>query len=93
MKVIIKEFSVDMEVKSSGIEFEVRKPDNSEQIGDCYLTMTGLIWCRGKTSKKKGLKVSWQDFTTIMKSEQSLKAALDAATTCLSKASPSDAAQ
>jgi hypothetical protein len=43
MKVFIKEFSVDMEVKSSGIEFEVRTPDNAQQLGDCYLTMSGLV--------------------------------------------------
>ncbi len=79
MKVRIKQFDVGMEVKSSGIEFEVRTPDDTNQIGDCYLTMTGLVWCKGKTSKKKGIKISWGDFTEIMKSDDARKAAVNAA--------------
>ena len=79
MKVRIKQFDVGMEVKSSGIEFEVRTPDDASQIGDCYLTMTGLIWCKGKTSKNRGIKISWVDFTKIMESDDARKAAVNAA--------------
>ena len=79
MKVQIKEFDVGMEVKSKGIEFEVREPDGSMQIGDCYLTMTGLVWCKGKTNKKNGTKVTWKDFMEIMKSDDARKAAVKAA--------------
>ena len=79
MQVKVKDFNVEMEVKSSGIEFEVRTPDGSSQHGDCYLTMTNLIWCKGKTSKQKGLKISWNDFMTIMASQNALKAAVRAA--------------
>ena len=79
MQVKIKSFDVGMDVKSNGIEFEVRKPDGSAQIGDCYLTMTGLVWCTGKTAKANGIKISWSDFTEIMKSEATKKAALKAA--------------
>lgn len=79
MKVFIKELSVDMEVKSNGIEFEVRTTDNKTQLGDCYLTMTGLTWCEGRTGRDNGLKVGWSDFIDIMQSEESLKAAVKAA--------------
>jgi hypothetical protein len=79
MQVKIKTFDVNMDVKSNGIEFEVRKPDGTAQVGDCYLTMTGLIWCSGKTAKKNGLKISWADFQEIMKSDTAKKAALKAA--------------
>ena len=79
MKINVKSFNVDMQVKSSGIEFEVRSKDDQEQLGDCYLTMTGLTWCKGKTSKKKGTMVSWDDYITIMASKESLAAALQAA--------------
>jgi hypothetical protein len=79
MKVNIKEFNVDMQVKSSGIEFEVRTPDDSEQLGDCYVTMTGLIWCKGKKNKDNGIKISWNDFITIMASDESIAAAVQAA--------------
>jgi hypothetical protein len=33
VQVKIKEFNVEMDVKSSGIEFEVRTPDNTAQHG------------------------------------------------------------
>jgi len=79
MQVKIKSFYVDMDVKSKGIEFEVRKPDGSSQIGDCYLTMSGLIWCKGKKAKANGINLSWKEFEEIMRSEASKKAALKAA--------------
>ena len=65
MKVSIKSFDVKMDVKSKGIEFEVRDP-KGKQLGDCYLTMTGLIWCSGKTSKENGKKISWKKFIAMM---------------------------
>ncbi len=79
MEIKIKSFDVNMDVKSNGIEFEVRKPSDSKHIGDCYLTMSGLIWCKGKIAKKNGQKISWTDFQEIMKSEAAKKAALKAA--------------
>lgn len=80
MKVHVKSFEVDMMVKAKGIEFEIRSPgDGVTQLGDCVLTMTGLIWCKGKTGRKNGVKVSWEEFIDICKSEVSLKAALKAA--------------
>jgi hypothetical protein len=68
MQVRIKQFDVNMDVKSSGIEFEVRTPDGTTQLGDCYLTMTGLVWCHGKTNKKNGVKISWIEFIQYMES-------------------------
>jgi hypothetical protein len=79
MQVHIKQFEVDMQVKSSGIEFEVRTPDGSSQIGDCYLTMTGLVWCKGRVTKANGIKISWDDLAIVLASDESLKAAVKAA--------------
>ena len=58
VKVKVKQFAVDMEVKTNGIELEVRKPDDSAQIGDCYVTKTGLTWCKGKTTKPNGIRIT-----------------------------------
>ena len=67
MKVSIKDFGVDMEVKNRGIEFEVH--DNAGTFkGDCYVTKSGLIWCEGKTQKKNGIRVSWDEFIDWMNS-------------------------
>jgi len=78
MKVKIKSFDVDMDVKAKGIEFEVRQPGNGDQLGDCYLTMTGLTWCKGKTGKANGIKITWAEFMEIMQSEKAVTTALKA---------------
>jgi hypothetical protein len=67
MKVAIKDFDVQMEVKNNGIEFEVYDNDGTFR-GDCYLTKTGLIWCEGKTSRQNGVKVTWAEFIEWMNS-------------------------
>ena len=78
MQVKIKKFDVDMEVKSKGIEFEVHQPKGVAQLGDCYITMTNLTWCKGKIAKRGGVDISWKDFAEILKSEESKKAAIKA---------------
>jgi hypothetical protein len=68
MQVKIKKFAVDLEVKSKGVEFQVH--DNKGNfLGDCYVTMTGLEWCSGKTTQGNGKKIKWEDFIAKMKSE------------------------
>jgi hypothetical protein len=78
MQVGIKNFNINMDVKSAGIEFEVKSPDGKKRYGDCYLTMSGLIWCRGKTTKAKGIKISWNEFMQIMESKESKASAVKA---------------
>ncbi len=79
MKVNIKQFSVDMNVKTNGIEFEVRTTDNSKQIGDYYVTKKGVTWCKGKTVKANGISLTWDQVATLLASEGAKKAALAAA--------------
>lgn len=79
MKVFIKSFDVEMQIKKKGIELEVRANNGGEQLGDCYATMVGLVWCKGKIQKSNGIKMSWNDFMTICASKESMKAAIAAA--------------
>lgn len=79
MQVRIKEFNVNMDVGSSGIEFEVRGADGSQQLGDCVLTMSKLIWCSGKTTRAKGVTITWDNFMAIMSSKETVAAAVKAA--------------
>ena len=60
MKVTIKSFDVGMEVKTKGIEFQVH--DGTKHLGDIVLTKTGLIWCKGRTTSAKGIKVRFDEF-------------------------------
>ena len=65
MEVAIKEFNVEMAVKTLGIEFEVR--DNSgDHLGDLILTKTSLIWCKGRTPRRNGIPIRWEDFIDFM---------------------------
>lgn len=65
MKVVIKSFSVDMEVKNNGVEFQVHS-NAGDHLGDCYATKTGLIWCAGRVRKENGKRISWDDFAALM---------------------------
>lgn len=68
MKVVIKELFVEMDIKNRGVEFQVNGNDGTLK-GDCYVTRKGLIWCPGKTMRKNGIEISWQDFIEWMESE------------------------
>jgi hypothetical protein len=65
VKVTVKRFNVDMEVKNAGIEFEVRSPDGKTHLGDLVLTKSNLIWCPGQTQPKNGYKMPWNDFIKV----------------------------
>ncbi|MEX0382543.1 hypothetical protein V6X02_04310 [Spiribacter sp. 1M153] len=79
MKVGIKSFDVAMEVKQKGMELEVRSPDGSEFHGDCFETMTGLVWCPGKINRQNDVKIKWEELMEIADSDGKSKAALKAA--------------
>jgi hypothetical protein len=74
----IKKLEVEMAVKSKGMELEIRKPNGGDRLGDCYVTMTGLVWCHGRTTKAKGVPITWDKLIEILGSKESVKAALDA---------------
>lgn len=67
MNVRIKEFAVEMEVKTKGIEFEIRTPQDAF-VGDLIITKTQLIWCAGQTTRANGKKISLPDLVAYMQS-------------------------
>jgi hypothetical protein len=66
MKVTIKDFDVEMEIKNNGIELEVRDPSGQRQLGDLILTKTQVIWCPGRTQRKNGRKLTWERFIEVV---------------------------
>ena len=66
MKVWIKEFGLDMEVKNRGVMLDVYSPDGSKRRGDLKVTKSGLTWCNGK--QQTGPKKSWDEFIDWMNS-------------------------
>jgi hypothetical protein len=79
MNVSIKTLYALIELKNTGMELEIRAPEDNAQLGDCYVTTSGLTWCKGKIPKRNGVPVSWEVFIEICKSKDTLKAALNAA--------------
>jgi len=65
VKISIKEFNMDMAVKTKGIELEVRDTKGNHQ-GDLVVTNTKLIWCPGKTQRENGILVTWKKFIKFM---------------------------
>lgn len=65
MKVTIKQFDVAMEIKNKGIEIDVCDPQGAH-LGDLIINKTRLVWCKGKTSPQKGIKISWKKFIEYM---------------------------
>ena len=66
MKVTIKNFDVAMELKNKGIEIDIYDGNNNH-LGDLVITKAKVIWCKGKTSRKKGKAFPWSRFIQILK--------------------------
>lgn len=69
MNVTIKDLSVEMEIKNKGVELDVYSPDGKTHHGDLIVTKSGMTWCKGKTGKPNGIKVSWAEFIKWAESE------------------------
>ena len=65
MKVSIKNFSVSMEIKNTGVELDIYDNDGTHK-GDLIVTKTKLIWCKGRTSRANGKEVSLENFMKWM---------------------------
>lgn len=60
MKIGIKKFDVEMELKTKGIELEVRD-NNEEFLGDLRIGKATIEWCQGRTRQGNGVQKSWDE--------------------------------
>lgn len=65
MKVAVKEFGLDLDVKNKGMTLGVADT-RGKHIGNIKITKTGLTWFNGKS--QSGQKVKWDDFIEWMNS-------------------------
>jgi len=65
MKVFIKDLRVGMEIKTAGVELEVRDTQDNH-LGDLVITKTKLVWCKGRTQPQNGKTLDWEAFITMM---------------------------
>ncbi len=69
MKLNIKDFSAkSIEVGTNGVEFEV-KDTKDKSLGSLVITKGSLIWCKGKTKKEDGKKITWKKFMDMMEAD------------------------
>lgn len=66
MKIAVKSFDVNMEIKNKGVELAVYSPDGKTFLGDLVITKSGVIWCAGKTRRASGKSLSWKKFMELM---------------------------
>jgi hypothetical protein len=69
MDVKIKNFDVKMEVKTKGVEFQVRSPNGREHLGDVVVNRTEIVWCKGKTQVANGKKIRWKKLIAMIESQ------------------------
>jgi hypothetical protein len=69
MQVFIKDLQVQMELKTNGIELEVRSP-KGDHIGDLSIGKGTIEWCRGRTRRGGGVRVSWDDLIEFFENRE-----------------------
>lgn len=58
-----------LELKNTGVAFDVYG-SGSKRLGDLSVTQTGLVWCKGASSRNNSkLTVKWNDFIVWMQSQ------------------------
>lgn len=72
MKVGVKQFNVEMELKTKGMELEVRSNDGTF-LGDFVVTKKGVIWCKGKERREAGVNLDWEKFIELMEGQRNSK--------------------
>lgn len=71
MQVLVKNWKVSDEIKTKGMELEIRSANGEEQLGDLIITCTQVIWCKGRKTRAKGISLDWNKFIELI--EKSVK--------------------
>lgn len=61
MQVQITKIGPSIPLKKKGMEVRVHDRTGEHQ-GDLIISQTGLTWCPGKTTRKRGVRINWNDF-------------------------------
>jgi len=66
MQVSIKDFNVEMKIKTKGIELQIH--DQNKHLGDLVVSQSKVIWCKGRTRPANGVALTWPKFIAMMES-------------------------
>ena len=68
MQVYIKDVSAEMELKTKGAELGIYDTSN-KHLGDLIVKKAGLEWCKGRTRRGNGVRVTWKKFISMISPE------------------------
>ncbi len=68
MQVTIKDLAVNMALGNTGIEFDIYD-NNNHHLGDLRLGRGTVEWCRGRTRRGNGNKVSWENLIAWLETQ------------------------
>jgi hypothetical protein len=60
----IKATTIELKIKTNGLELQIDEKGGG-QFGDIFVTKTGIIWCKGKTTRPKGVKIDYETLNDI----------------------------
>ena len=69
MKVNIADLGLNMSLGNNGIMLDVYDNKNN-RLGDLRIGKGTIEWCKGKTQKGNGVKVSWKELITFFEDKQ-----------------------
>ena len=72
MDVKIKNLDAEMQLKTKGMELDVKAPKGKSTVGTLAVTKSGLVWTKGKA---KGVNISWAKFIAFVEGMNAPKAA------------------
>jgi hypothetical protein len=72
MQIKTQPFKEAIEIKSSGIAFDVYN-NGAKRIGDLAVTKNGLVWSNG-SAQRKAVTVKWDDFISWMQKQTQTQA-------------------
>ena len=64
---VIQHLTGETEVKTAQQQYQIWDND-SEFKGSLYFNRANLIWCKGRTQRDNGKRISWKDFIKYMES-------------------------
>ena len=91
MQIKTQPFKEAIEIKSSGIAFDVYN-NGAKRIGDLAVTKNGLVWSNG-SAQRKAVTVKWDDFITWMQSRTQNQTRAQAQIQTTSRTAPKTAAK
>ncbi len=69
MDISVKNFDLELQVKTNGIEFLVRDNDGTHR-GTFVINKARIEWCKGKKRRGNGVQVDWDVLIDVLENRK-----------------------